>query len=113
MVLPDSLVRITSENASVLSRAIRISRSYYFRTQNVFIGFMYMFLFEYTVPAASKSFSTSGIDYFDKKIREECLKFYNQGRPWDRLCSRSENSQASLPRLLGGLGTIRSKQGES
>lgn len=30
-----------------------------------------MCLFEYIVPAASESFSTSAIDYFDKEIREE------------------------------------------
>lgn len=60
----------------------------------MFIGFMNTFLIDHIVPAVCKSLDTSDIVNFGKEIREACLELYNQARPWDRLESRSKQSQA-------------------
>ena len=55
---------------------------------------MNTFLIDHIVPAVCKSLDTSDIVNFGKEIREACLELYNQARPWDRLESRSKQSQA-------------------
>lgn len=97
-VLPVFLVRnMYQEILKYLTKQLKMKKSgsQYFRTQNVFAGPMHALFIEHTVPAASKSLSTSGTDYFEQERKEQRLEFCSQGRLWGRLWSRrSEHSQA-------------------